>query len=300
MRNFLTVAEKLHFRKAAEILHLSQPTLTLQIRQMEEEIGARLFERTSRKVSLTPAGMALVERARMLLQDMDSAILHTQRVSKGIEGSLSLVYVGTGASAILARIILALQTKMPHIDLVLNDCRPAEQMQRLIEGRADLGLMHTRIEDEQLESKVVQRDGLLAAVPANFPGTGAIDLRELATRTLIVPRPMEDHSVGIYESIYSAFSRTCTLPKHVLHANLLNGLMLVAAGVGVSIVPAFLAETQMHNISFRPLLNVPATLELYAVWRRDNTSGVLKRVLRLLNGIRTQEGKKARGDRYQK
>jgi DNA-binding transcriptional LysR family regulator len=285
MRKFLAVAEELHFRRASEILHLSQPTLTLQIRQLEDEIGARLFERTSRNVSLTPAGVALADRVRILLLDIDSAILHTQRVSRGVEGSLSLVYVGTGASSILARSIQALQKEMPNIDLALDDCRPTEQVLRLIEGKADLGFMHTKFDNDQLESKVVQRDCLIAAVPADFPGSGPVDLRDLAPHTLIVPRPMDRQSIGIYEFVQGVFVKTGTVPARVLHANILNGLMLVAAGVGVSVVPAFVAETRMHNISFRPLSSASAFLELSAVWKRDNTSVVLKHFLRLLEGI---------------
>ena len=285
MRNFLTVAEELHFRRAAEILNLSQPTLTLQIQQMEEEIGAKLLCRTSRRVTLTPAGEVLANRARILLLEIDSAILHAQRVHEGIEGSLSLLYVGTGASSILARSIQALQSEMPNIDLKIDDCRPTEQILRIIEDKADLGFMHSKFENELLESKVVQRDTLIAAVPANFPGCGPVHLRDLSSHTLIVPRPMDRQSSGIYECICRAFTKAGTVPAHVLHANILNGLMLVAAGVGVSVVPAFLAETKMNNISFRPLASPQEFLELFAVWKRDNSSLVLQHFLHLLDRI---------------
>jgi DNA-binding transcriptional LysR family regulator len=281
MRYFLAVAEELHFRRAAELLHLSQPSLSQQIRVMEEEIGARLFERTNRKVRLTPAGEALLPWFHSILNGIDEAVYEARRVDQGLVGLLTLTFVSTALVGVLPAAIKEFQVQAPDVDLQLKECEPKDQIASIINRTADIGFMHARLDSNELASHVIQKDELIAALPSNLPGEESVDLCDFASYAAIMPSPFT--SFGFYNHVQHAYHLAGVNPRKVLYTNLIiGGIHLVAAGMGIALVPASFEIMYVPGVVFRPLRQPPPPVELLAVWSRNSSSKLLHRFLEVL------------------
>ena len=281
MRYFLAVAETLHFRRAADLLHLSQPSLSLQIRQMEEELGAQLFERTQRRVRLTAAGEALVPRLRTLLRSLDEAINETQRIDRGLAGPLTMGFVSTALVGRLPGAMKELQTTTPGLRLQLKECDPREQIAQLMQGRLEIAFIHGQLEERSLETLVLQRDRMIAALPEDVAPEGEVDLRAFAGYTSIMPSPVT--AFGFFDHVQRAYQQAGVSPAHSIHTNLIiGGINLVAAGIGIALVPSSFEQMRVPGVAYRPLAVTPPAVELLAVWKRDDASAMLNRFVEIL------------------
>ena len=278
MRYFLAVAETLHFRLAAERLHLSQPSLSQQIQQIEKEIGVLLFDRSNRKVELTAAGAALVPRVRAIIGELADTIQAVRRIDQGEAGKLTVTLVSTALVGILPLAMMDLQRSVPGIDLQLKECEPKEQLMHLINGTADIGFMHANFQDAQLSSAVIQRDHLIAALPAALAPTGSVRLSGYVDCTAIMPSPFT--SAGFYSHVQRAFQMAGVTPKKTIYTNLIiGGINLVAAGLGIALVPSSFQSVQISGVVYRELDVTPEPVELLAVWKADSRSRLLARFL---------------------
>ena len=138
LRYFIAVAEELHFRRAAERLHMSQPPLSQQIRQLEEEIGAQLLLRNQRKVELTAAGAAFLVRAREILDAVEDAAREARRVQRGEVGRLAVGFVGSAMYSFVPELLRAFREQAPDIGLRLHELGTTEQLRQLDDGRLDV------------------------------------------------------------------------------------------------------------------------------------------------------------------
>ena len=281
MRYFLAVAETLHFRRAAETLHLSQPSLSQQIQQIEEDLGVVLFERTNRKVQLTPAGRALVPRLQAVLHNINQAVEETRRVDRGLSGSITVGFVSTALVGVLAGAMKALQAAVPGIELSLSECEPKEQIAHLLAGTIDIGFMHAKLEEKQLTSAVIQRDRMMAAMPEGLAPAGKVNLRDYTGYTSIMPSPFT--SFGYYDHVRRAYQLAGAAPLKSIYTNLIiGGINLVAAGIGIALVPSSFQAVQIAGVEYRELLTPPPPVELLAVWKTDSNSRILRRFLSIL------------------
>jgi DNA-binding transcriptional LysR family regulator len=282
MRYFLAVAETLHFQRAAEMLHLSQPSLSQQIRQIEQEIGAVLFERTNRKVELTLAGTALVPRVRAVLRDLDQTMQEVRRIDQGIVGKLTIGFVSTALVGVLPRAMKELQACSPGIDLQLKESEPQDQLNHLLDGSADIGFMHAQLDDKQLRSVVIQRDHLVAALPEELAPAGPVALRDFMACTSIVPSPFS--TFGFHEHVRRAYRSAGGMPIKIIYTNLIiSGITLVAAGVGMALVPSSFQTIHIPGVVYRELECEPHSVDLLAVWKAGSRSKLLARFLSILN-----------------
>jgi len=281
MQYFLAVAEALHFRHAAEMLNLSQPSLSQQIHQMEEELGVKLFDRSNRKVQLTQAGQSLLPRVRRILLSMDEAVFETKRVHQGLAGQLTISFVSTALVGLLPKAMKELQATTPGVELQLKECAPQDQIAGIIQGTIDIGLMHGKLDNDELESSVIQRDELVIALPSDLAEEGPIDLRDYKSFTSIMPSPFT--AFGFYNHVQRAYNLAGVTPEKVIYANLIIGAInLVAAGLGIALVPESFNYIQVQGVSYRKLIAPPPAVELLAVWRCDSTSRLLQRFLSIL------------------
>jgi DNA-binding transcriptional LysR family regulator len=284
MRYFLRIAEELNFHRAAESLHLSQPSLSQQIRLLEEEIGASLFHRTNRRVQLTVAGQALLPRIRGILHGIDEAIVEAQRVNQGFSGLLTLAFGSTALVGILPAALREFQQQAPSVDLQLKECEPKEQIAAIIQRTCDVGFVHAKLEDDQLDSMVIQRDELIAAVPSEVSEDGSIDLSRYNQYAAIMPSPFT--AFGFYGHVQRAYQLAGAQPNKHLYTNLIiGGIHLVAAGMGIALVPSSFRSIQIPGVRYRPLQKTPPPVELIAVWRRDSTLKLLYRFLGILKAL---------------
>jgi DNA-binding transcriptional LysR family regulator len=283
MRSFLAVAETLHFRRAAEILHLSQPSLSHQIHLIEEELGVMLFERTNRRVMLTPAGDTLLLRVRSILQSIDEALQETKRIDKGISGTLTISFVSTALLGKLPHAMKVMGARYPYIDIQLKECAPQEQIAQLLHGESDIGFMHANLHDEHLSSLVAQRDDLIVALPEQMaPTEELVDLRKFGNCTSIMPSPFS--TFGFFNHVQRAYQIAGVTPQKIIYTNLIiGGINLVSGGIGIAIVPSSFQSISIKGVVYRKLLNMPPQVELLAFWKSDSKSQILRNFLEILS-----------------
>jgi DNA-binding transcriptional LysR family regulator len=287
LRYFRAVAEELHFGRAAERLHIAQPPLSQQIRQLERELGVALLVRTTRSVELTAAGVAYLSRAVRILDAVDDAGEQARRIAKGVEGQLAIGCVGSATYSLLPRLVRALGETLPGIEVsVRGEMLAPAQLAALAAGEIDLALLRPPVPHTGLITETVRRDRLLAALPADHPLAGRHDLlvRELHDEDFIA------HAGQGRSVMHSVLTAVCAdagfvprLRHEVMETSTL--VTLVAAGLGVAIVPDPTSALDIGGVAFVPLM--PATLGVDLVVARSaaNDSPLIANALAVLRGI---------------
>jgi DNA-binding transcriptional LysR family regulator len=234
---------------------------------------------------LTAAGDTLLPRIRAILQGIDEAVYETRRVDRGIAGSLTVSFVSTALVGLLPAAMKELQEQAPGVDLKLEECEPKEQIARILHGDSDIGFMHAALDDDQLVSMTVQQDELVVALPPDAAQEGPVNLRDYRNHTAIMPSPFT--AFGFYDHVQRAYRLAGVTSNKIIYTNLIiGGINLVAAGMGMALVPSSFQAIQMKGVCYRPLLTPPPPVELIAVWKRDATSKLLLRFLEILTGAR--------------
>jgi len=268
LRYFSVLAEEKHFGRAAQRLSLSQPPLSLAIRQLEEEIGARLFERTSRNVSLTAAGVALQREAEVLLRRTEETRLLVKAIADGKEGRLRL---GFGSSMLyrgFPKILDAFQATSPDIELSVQELNSTEQVEALQRDEIDLGFIHGREVPDHLDGFRYHAEPFVACVPRDHPCAGA--------RTLRLSRLRDDEFVlfsrNVSPDYYQSIIATCLsagFSPRVRHQvrHWLSVVSFVANGLGVALVPSTLKASNMAGAVFVPIQEAKILSETWCVWK---------------------------------
>lgn len=286
LRYFVAVAEALHFHRAAEVVHIAQPALSQQIRQLEQEIGVLLFERSHHKVLLTQAGKAFYVKAQSILKDAKQAVNDARDVEHGNAGTVILGFVSTAAIGILPKVLANFREQTPRAEVELQELAPNEQIDSLYRSTIDLGFFHAKLDEAAFDSLIVSRDRLIVALPKDnrFARRPTVNLKDLAEETAIMPAR---HSTsGYFERARAAYQAAGIQPERVHHTRLLQtGLLLVGAGLGVSLVPECFKGIRVRGVVYRRLTNEPAPIDLLAAWRRDNTSPLLLRMIAHLKAL---------------
>lgn len=283
LRYFIAVAEQLHFRHAAELVHVAQPALSQQIRQLEKEIGVTLFERSRHRVRLTPAGKEFYEHAQFILDRAKQAVEEARKVEHGDAGTIRIGFVSTAAIAVLPEAMKRLQARVPLAEIELRELAAGEQIDGLYRDQIDVGFLHAELTEDVLKTRVVARERLIVALPANckLAKKSRVDLKDLASWTAIMP--VRHASAGFYEQVRLAYQMAGGMPERVHNTRLLQtGLLLVAAGVGVSLVPESFKAIHIKGVAYRRLRIEPPPCELIAAWRRDSDSPLLRQFLQIL------------------
>ena len=266
LRYFLAVAEELHFGRAAARLHVSQPPLSVAVKSLEKELGATLFERTSRRVALTPEGEAFRARVQELLEGLDAAVAELSEVHRGILGRLRIGYVSSASYSILPRAVHAFQGRFPQVELTLSPLTSAEQLAGLAEGRLDVGIVRDLVPTPGVRREHVLSEGLVAVLPERhrLASHAEVPIAELVGEPLVLfpAELMPGYLARITEALESG-GATMDVVQRTVHQETVLGL--VAAGVGLSILPESVARLRMPGVVARPLDARPTT-ELSVVW----------------------------------
>lgn len=185
---FIAVSEELHFTKAAENLGISQPTLSHQIRLLEEELGTPLFHRTGKKIHLTQAGLVLLEHARRVFHELDQAKLMIGELTGMRRGRLR---IGCSGNHLLTHSLISFHRQFPGIELSVVELATEETRDRLLSNKLDLGVVFLPLKDEQLISLPLYKEELVVIIPSDHPfaGLDSIELNELAKSPLVLFPP---------------------------------------------------------------------------------------------------------------
>ncbi|MYM97379.1 LysR family transcriptional regulator [Duganella vulcania] len=285
LRYFVTVAEELHFGKAALRLHMTQPPLSQTIQALEELLGAALFERNRRGVALTPAGLALLPEARrMLAQSLELPQL-VQRAAAGEVGRLTLAFVSSADYSVLPPFLRAYRAAYPQVQITLQEATSDLQLDDLLHNRIDAGLLIPPLPDKaglELDYLPVLSEPLVLALPAGLlKKQGKLALASLPKLPLIVfPRAI---SPALYDAILSVFREAGITPEIGQQAIQMQTIVsLVSAGMGMALVPQSVSNLMRPGVEYRALRDATPLVETGLAWRRDNASPVLRGFLELL------------------
>lgn len=278
LRYFVAVAEELHFGRAAERMLVSQPALSRQIAALEQQLDVRLFERTSRQVRLTEAGMALLIEARRALVQAERAVEIARRAGRGEVGHVRVGFLASACNSILPSVVRAFRTRYPQVTLELTELLDDEQVYRLGEGQLDVGFVRIVPDRALLQSEVVLREPLAAILSAQhaLASRASIDLAELASEDFILwPRA---EAVESYDQIIAACRQAGFSPRIVLASARAPAILgLVAAGLGVSVLADSYRNLGRVGVKFMPLNGLTSTLRM--VWSLDSERPSLARFL---------------------
>jgi DNA-binding transcriptional LysR family regulator len=287
MRYFVAVAEELSFSRAAERLLMAQPPLSYQIKQLEEALGVLLFERTRRGVRLTAAGGLLYDEARRLLIQLEQTARLVERVGGGEVGRLSLGFVPSASNAVLPALLQRFRERFPGVEVFLQEMKPDEVVERLLGSRIDVGFFYLPFEEPALAFRPVSREAFVAALPEDHPlaAAEAVELGSLAGEPFILP--MRYKMPGLYAQVIEACRAAGFAPRAVQKDVWLMQTIvgLVAGGIGVALVPDSTRSLPRQGVVYRPVRGAQATVEMAAVWRREDGSAVLRSFLRVVEEL---------------
>lgn len=286
LRAFVTVAEDLHFGRAAKRLHISQPPLSQLIRQFEQELGATLFIRTTRNVQLTPAGKALLERARRLAAEADAALVAVQRVARGEAGALTLGFTHSTVYGVLPRTLGAWRARYPDLALELKQLTSDLLLDGVRSGRIDVALARVSpdLADPELRVALIAREPMLLVIPAGheFAALDAVPVQALQGLPFLHYDPQG--SRYFHDLVEGIFARAEVRPT-IAHMSILPTLLaLVEAGMGLALVPAAAVPKHDGPLLSRPLggAGETALATLCCVSRRDNANPALPGFMQVL------------------
>lgn len=278
LRYFVTVAEELHFGRAAKKLHISQPPLSMQIRALENELGVTLLNRTQRSVALTQAGNALLGEARHILARVDQAVLMTRRASRGEIGELAIGFISVADYNVLPVVLREFRRAFPLVNLILRESTTDAQIRDLLAGRIDVGFVLPPINEPSLESVAILREPLIAALPDKHPlarKAGKLALENLKDAAFILfPRP---YAPGLYDDVVSCCKAAGFSPRVEQEAIQMQTIVsLVSAELGVALIPASLTNLQRAGVTYKSLKGGSPLTEVHLAWRRGDDLPALR------------------------
>lgn len=280
LRAFSVLADELHFGRASARLNMTPSPLTRQIQKMERELAVRLFERTKRSVAMTAAGQALLEDARALLQRRDALPERLQRVVQGGSGVLHVGVIGIAVLSQARDIQKRIVQEAPDVRVTWRVLSSADQVAALRQGRLDVGLLHTPIEHEGLETRRVISESMVVALPAGHPLARRKSVRLGDLRHHVFLIGAREQSPGDYDRLISCCNAEGFSPKlDPQSQSLASFLGLVAIGVGIAITPASIIRSTVEGIAFVPVEGAGLYSEISIAWNPAQVSPVLARML---------------------
>ncbi|HBM60033.1 LysR substrate-binding domain-containing protein [Salipiger marinus] len=284
----VTLAEELHFGRAAERLGISQPQLTLQLKQMEEMIGALLFDRTRRRVALSTAGALLLPEARAVLRHAERAQDVALRVGRGMIGELALGYIGAAAyNGVLTRLVRRYRERAPQTTLQLTLMDLDRSIPEVAAGNLDAGIVRLPFPDlpASLTTRTLCAEPLWIALPEDHPLAAPglpVALRDLKGEPFIATHlpPNSGFSAAMHRACASAGITPDIVQRSPQFASIVS---LVAAGLGVAVVPEAIRHVQLEGVVYKPLDGLTVTADISLVYQTDRDSPPLALLLSCLD-----------------
>ncbi|MFT5097547.1 LysR substrate-binding domain-containing protein [Psychrobacter immobilis] len=292
LRYFVAVAEEKSFNKAAERLFISQPPLSRQIRQLEEEINVTLIDRDNRPLKLTEAGEFFYDHAIQILAKSEKLKAMTMRKANS-DNSISIGFVSSILYGILPKIIARFRTFYPNLEIKLQELNSWQQTQGLVDGKIDVGFGRLLFEDASIRRMVLRQESLVVAVPINHTfikeGRTSVNLMDLTSESLFLyptsPRPsFIDYVLELFEA------RNLKVKYFTEVRELHVALGLVAAGEGLTIVPKTLEHLRNQEVSYLPFEDGLLTSPIVMSVRHFDKSELLKTLLDVTYQIYDEEG----------
>jgi DNA-binding transcriptional LysR family regulator len=286
LRYLVAIAEEMSFTRAAARLHTAQPALSVQIRQLEDELEVELIDRSRRAIALTEAGAIMVAEARELLRARDRAIELVRKTGTGTIGKLAVGFVPSASNVTLPPLLRAFTTTHPDVTLTLREMAPDLLVTALREGRLDVCFLYLPFDDASMARHVVSREEFVLALPADhrLVSSARVQVSDLRDEAFVMParHGMPGLNAQVLGICHDAGFEPNLVQDDVWLVQTIVGL--VAAGSGVALVPANAKALSPAGVVYRSLSGVEAHLaELAAVWRHEERSPVL---MEFISGLR--------------
>jgi len=290
LRYFVAVAEEMHVGRAAQRLNMTQPPLSQAIQGLEALLGANLFIRQKRGITLSAAGHALLPEARRLIRDCSALPDLVKSAALGEIGSLSLGFISTADYNLLPPVLREFRKLYPQVQLSLKEATSDVQLEALRLGQIDLGLMIPPLPDklsEIMNYQPIMAEPLILAAPADADWLGArkrLSLTACQGQPLIIfPRAI---APAFYDAILGCFQSVGITPEIGQEAIQMQTIIgLVSAGMGIALVPQSVSNLKRPGVVYRDLIETTPQIETGVAWRKDNHSPVLQAFITLLTNV---------------
>ncbi len=286
LRYFIAVAEELHFGRAAEALGISQPPLSQQIQALEQELGARLFDRTNRRVALSEAGRLFLEEARQVLAQVDKAADVARRAQLGELGEMKIGFTSSAPfNSSIPKAIYSFRQRFPAVHLNLQEMSSRDVADALLDESIEVGLMRPLPLPDSLVATELFREPLVAVLNADHPlaqgSEKGLHLSALANEPFVFfPR---SYGSGLHAQLLS-LARAAGFTPHLSQeaGEVMTIIGLVSAGLGVSVLPASFQRMRIDGVVYRTLLDADADTAVWLVQRREPGSAMAGAFVELL------------------
>lgn len=274
LRSFLILAEQLHFRRAAELLHVSQPALSKQIHRLEDRLGGALLIRRSRGVHLTSAGEVLLQHARQVIEESESAERATRLALKGQAGSLRIGFGSPVISRGLPDLIIRFRKRYPDVDLTVRNMSSSDQIEALVNRKIDVGFVRLPVRSDNIETEPIVKERLMIVLSEHATYDVKKGLAALRDAPFIIP--WRGDSVSFYDHIFRTCRAAGFVPKVVQEVDVFfTALNLVRAGLGVSIAPSAIQLMRVPQVRFVETRVPEAEWSVGIAWNRLSTRSVV-------------------------
>jgi DNA-binding transcriptional LysR family regulator len=277
IRSFLSIAETLHFGRTAELIHLSQPALSLQIRALEEEVGVRLFERNRRKTALTAAGLAFRDDATAAVSQLDQAIRRARLAANGKLGLLRVGFISTAGNEIVPNIVRQFRDSNPEVEFSLRNILTTDQIQMLGDGSLDIGFLRLPIgEHPELDVVAVHREPFVVVTPLShkLAKRKRVALHELSGQDFVMYE--RSYAPGFHDLIFGMLRDAGVIPNVCQTAGQMPTLIsLVDSGMGISILPASAVKHSGSSVVACEIAGKRAMSEIAIAVNKGNRAAVV-------------------------
>ncbi|MHA4895770.1 LysR family transcriptional regulator [Pedobacter sp. PWIIR3] len=274
---FRAVATHLHFRKAAAALFISQPPLSRQIKELEDELGAKLFNRENKRVTLTHAGLYFRDEVDAIFSRLEESKVTVRQIHLGDSGELKIGYISSVYERQLGEVLKAMKQVFPYVKTSLYEVPTVKQIEALESGKLDVGILRAPIKSEKLQLKFLFFDPFTVVVPDDQSIENRDNLVEFIKKSPFIFFN-KDYAPDYYNKLIEICSRMGFKPDIQHEANNVHSILqLVEAGLGVSILPSSLEKQYSGlNLSFFPLADIPISTEVVMAYKKENSSPALK------------------------
>lgn len=286
LRYFITVAEELNFSKAALKLYTAQPSLSQQIKDLEEDVGVKLLHRTKRKVELTEEGAVFLEQARLTLAQADKAVSMARQVAQAKQKMLRIGFVPVAEMKVFPYVLPNLRVQSPDLKIELLSLNNTEQMKALKRGDLDITFTRHNFNSDEIESQFVLREPLIFILPKDHPLAkyDRIPVKALNGIEFIIPSA--EASSTLHNMILD-YAKDNGIEFNIVQKadNILFNINSIGMGLGCAILPGYIAPLVMNNTVIRPLSIDLPQLDLYVSYHKNNQSTAVKKFLELLTKV---------------
>jgi LysR family transcriptional regulator, benzoate and cis,cis-muconate-responsive activator of ben and cat genes len=291
LQNFLIVAENLNFRKSAENILIAQPALSRQVQQLEEELGAKLFDRSKRQIELTAAGAYFRKEAERLLSQLEQVKLRTGEIHRGEVGTWRIGHASSTMQSILPELLLKLHAALPNVKIALNEVTNRQQFELLTHRELDFGFVPNALIPAQLASRLIYRENFVLFMSENHPLSKKANLTVADFADVDWITPPQQVGMGYVETIQRICQSFGFSPRIAYESpNAASALRLVEAGLGVTMMGKSTTNGIALAVKHIELVDIPQKVQMNLVWLREREAELkpmltlLEKFLQPLNG----------------